>query len=123
MRKRYITSLGKAWAGITIADESLVEMATRLIEETQWRGPMELEIMKDSHGTLQLMEINPRFPAWVYLAVGAGQNLPEAATMLAMGEQVEAFTEYAVGKLFIRYSMDHICDVSDFQNFAVNGEL
>lgn len=122
MRKRYITNLGKAWAGITIADDDLVAMARNLIERTNWRGPFELEIMKAADGTLHLMEINPRFPAWVYLAVGAGQNLPEAAVLLALGEQPESYADFAVGKLFVRYSMDHICDISEFQEFAIAGE-
>ena len=43
--------------------------------QSQWRGPFELECMAgDDH--VHLIEINPRFPAWVYLATGVGLNLP-----------------------------------------------
>jgi carbamoyl-phosphate synthase large subunit len=54
---------------------------------------MELELIKTSGNDLYLIEINPRIPAWVYLAVGAGQNLPEALVKLALGIEVEPFTE------------------------------
>ncbi len=38
-------------------------------------------------------EINPRIPAWVYLAVGAGQNIPEALVNLALGKKVEPYKD------------------------------
>jgi carbamoyl-phosphate synthase large subunit len=59
----------------------------------------------------------------VYLAVAAGQNLPEAIIQLAMGEFVEPFTEYAIGKMFIRYSFDMICSMDEFQQLSTTGEL
>jgi hypothetical protein len=46
-------------------------------------GASEIEIIKDKSGRLYIVEINPRFPAWVYLAVASGQNMPEAAVKLA----------------------------------------
>lgn len=124
MRKTYITDTGKGWAGISLDDESLVEMARQLVEGTKWAGGLELELIKeDSTGHPYLIEINPRFPAWVYLAVGCGQNHPEALVRMAMGEQIEPFEDYEVGKMFIRYSYDMICDLKDFQQIAVMGEL
>ena len=69
------------------------------------------------------MEINPRFPAWIYLSAGAGQNQPACLVKLAMGEKLTPFTEYEVGKLFIRYAWDMIVDVSEFQKFTAFGSL
>lgn len=124
MRKTYITDNGKGWAGIALEDESLVEMAKSMIEKTQWAGGCELELIKeDKTGLVYLIEINPRFPAWIYLAVGCGQNHPEALIQLAMGEEVKPFTGYESGKMFIRYSYDMICNLEDFQKIAVLGEL
>jgi len=70
-----------------------------------------------------LLEINPRIPAWVYLAVGCGQNIPEALVKLAMGQKVPPYTEYLVGKLFIRYSYDLIIDIGEFEQISTLGEL
>lgn len=124
MRKTYITDTGKGWAGISLDDESLIEMARSLVENTKWAGGLELELIKeDSTGDPYLIEINPRFPAWVYLAVGCGQNHPEALVSMAMGEKIEPFEDYEVGKMFIRYSYDMICDLKDFQQIAMVGEL
>ncbi|GAB3929180.1 ATP-grasp domain-containing protein [Mucilaginibacter myungsuensis] len=123
MRKLYITDKGKAWAGITIEDADLLDLARQFTKATNWRGGFELEIMRDADGKLFIMEVNPRFPAWIYLTAGAGQNQPEALVKLAMGEKVEAFSEYQVGKMFIRYAWDHITDVSEFQQLSAFGEL
>jgi|SRR6476661_799088 len=123
MRKLYITDKGKAWAGITIQDEALLALARRFVAATQWRGGFELEIMRTAAGELFIMEINPRFPAWIYLTAAAGQNQPAALLRLALGQSVEPMTEYAVGKMFIRYAWDLITDHTEFQQMAANGEL
>ncbi|MHC1776904.1 MAG: ATP-grasp domain-containing protein [Lentimicrobium sp.] len=123
MRKQFITDKGKAWAGISIDDKKLLAITRQFVSETRWKGAFELEMMKTSDNIYYLMEINPRIPAWVYLAVGVGQNIPEALTNLALGREVEPFTTYDVGKLFIRYSYDMIVDRSEFEKISVNGEL
>jgi len=123
MRKQYITDKGKAWAGITLDDENMLDLTRRLIRETRWRGGMELELVKSGKNELYIIEINPRIPAWVYLAVGAGQNLPEALVKLALGMEVEPFDHYQVGKMFIRYSYDLITDLKEFEKLSTLGEL
>jgi len=123
MRKLFITDKGKAWAGITIDDMTLIDLAKSFIEATRWRGPFELEVMMSQNNIPYIMEINPRFPAWIYLSAGAGQNQPEAYIRLALGEKVDSYTEYAFGKMFIRYSWDNIVDVSQFQKLSSQGEL
>jgi carbamoyl-phosphate synthase large subunit len=123
MRKLYITDKGKAWAGITIADDKLIAIAQQFAAASKWSGGFELELMQDKAGELFIMEINPRFPAWIYLTAAAGQNQPAALVKMALGETVEPLTEYQVGKLFIRYALDHVTDVSEFQQFSAFGEL
>ena len=123
MRKLYITDKGKAWAGITLDDENLIELARKFITVTKWRGGCELEVMLTNDGKPYIMEVNPRFPAWIYLTAAAGQNQPVSLVKMALGEKVEPFTEYEVGKIFIRYSWDLITDVTEFQKISGNGEL
>ncbi|TFV94523.1 ATP-grasp domain-containing protein [Algoriphagus kandeliae] len=123
MRKTYITDKGKAWGGITLQDPEMMKLTDKIISQTRWRGGMELELIRTAKEELYLIEINPRLPAWVYLAVAAGQNLPEALVSLALGQEVKPFHDYAVGKLFIRYSYDMICDLKSFEQFSTKGEL
>lgn len=123
MRKQYITDKGKAWGGITLDDNRMLDLTNHIISQTHWRGGMELELIRTDKNELYLIEINPRLPAWVYLAVGAGQNLPEALVRLALGETVTPFTSYETGKLFIRYSYDMICNLDEFMKLSTSGEL
>lgn len=123
MRKQYITDKGKAWGGITIDDKKLLDITYSLIEKTKWRGGMELELIKTFENEYYLIEINPRIPAWVYLAVGAGQNMPEALLKLALKMDTEPFTHYDIGRMFIRYSYDMLCDLKDFEKLSTTGEL
>lgn len=123
MRKQYITDKGKAWGGISISDKKMLDLTDKFISSTKWRGGFELELMKKKDGEFYIMEINPRIPAWVYLAVGVGQNIPEALVKLALGMETEAFNGFAVGKMFIRYSWDMIVDLEKFQQISTYGEL
>lgn len=123
MRKQYITDKGKAWGGIVIDDEELLKITRDIIRKTEWRGGLELELILTSKEEYYLIEINPRLPAWVYLAVGAGQNLPEAMVTLAQGEEVTPYDSYKTGTMFIRYSYDLIKNISDFEKISIFGEL
>lgn len=123
MRKLYITDKGKAWSGVSLEDDELMEISRRVIENSQWKGGCELEFIKTKKDEYYLLEMNPRFPAWVYLANGCGQNHPEALVKMALGEEVEPFTNYQSGKMFIRYSYDQIVDISEFQKISTMGEM
>jgi len=123
MRKQYITDKGKAWGGISISDEKMLDMTRKFLKNTKWRGGFELELMKNKDSELYLLEINPRLPAWIYLAVGVGQNIPEALVNLALGRKVKPFKSYTVGKMFIRYSWDMIVDREEFEQISIYGEL
>lgn len=123
MRKLYITDKGKAWAGITLDDPKYIELGRKFIEVLKWRGGLELEIMQTADGKPYIIEVNPRFPAWIYLTAAAGQNQPATLVKMALGQKVAPFTEYEVGKMFIRYAWDLITDISQFQQISGNGEL
>lgn len=123
IRKQYITDKGKAWGGIAISGKDMLDLTDKIISSSKWRGGMELELIRTAKDELYLIEINPRIPAWVYLAVGAGQNIPEALVKLAVGDEVQPYSDFKVGTMFVRYSYDLIADFSDFQAITTKGEL
>jgi len=101
----------------------MLNLAEHILSQTKWKGGLELELIRASDNKLYLLEINPRIPAWVYLAVGAGQNIPEALLKLALGMEVKPFDRYDVGKMFVRYSYDMIVDLDRYSSLTINGEL
>ncbi len=122
MRKTTFTDKGKGWAGVAVKDPMLLELTRRFMAATSWRGPCEVEILKTPKGRYLLLEINPRFPAWTYLSVGAGQNLPWAVARLAMGERVEPFSGFKAGAMFVRIALDQLASIEDFEALATSGE-
>jgi carbamoyl-phosphate synthase large subunit len=123
MKKQYITDKGKAWGGISISDEKLLALTRKFLKLSKWKGGFELELMKDNNNEIFILEINPRIPAWIYLAVGVGQNIPEALVNLALERDVKPFEKYDVGKMFIRYAYDMIVDLEEYQKISTLGEL
>ncbi len=88
MRKRDITPEGKTWAGdVSEVPPEFLEPLRQMVRDTNWTGGGELEMVRDAADQLWLIEMNPRFPAWVHGATIAGHNLPammvEAATGVA----------------------------------------
>jgi carbamoyl-phosphate synthase large subunit len=106
-----------------VNNPELEKFARKIINALSWRGPCELEIIKGKDGKFYLIEINPRFPAWVRLAEGSGQNQPAATVLLALGKSIEPLTAYRPGTLFVRHAEDLISDISLMGELSVNGEL
>ena len=121
VKKMSVTELGKIWTGVTISHEAMLEATDRFMAAYKWRGPFELECMVDGD-TIQLIEINPRFPAWSYLATGVGINLPSRMVRAALDLQVPDEMKYEAGKLFIRYTYELVTDMLPFQNLITRGE-
>ena len=121
MKKLALTDKGKAWAGITIADDTLYEASRSLVRATCWKGPLEVEVMREPDGTYQLIEINPRFPAWVYLTAGAGQNVVQVLLEL-MSDGMPADRGYApAGTVYIRYAEDIVIPLAEYESVVMNG--
>lgn len=123
MTKLALTDKGKGWAGITIRDEALVAVAARVVAATKWRGPLEVEALRTGPSKYQVIEINPRFPAWVHLATGAGVDLPRVVVDLALGASPPPLSPYQVGKMFVRISLDQVVDLREFESVVTTGEL
>ncbi len=123
MKKFGLTEKGKAFAGITVEDDKPVKLTGAILKRLEWIGPAECEFLKDEKGNYHLMEINSRFPSWLYLACAAGQNLPLLTVKLALGFPGQPFLSYAAGKLFIRTVTDNYIDVRQLMKLTATGEV
>jgi carbamoyl-phosphate synthase large subunit len=122
MRKTIVTKLGKAWGAVTIGDEELLEVTRRIVRGLMWRGGCEMELLRGAKdGRLYLIEVNPRFPAWVYLATAAGRNLPLGLVKLALGEPLPAYGPYNVGVSMVRHAVEAIGHLSDMEALLSKG--
>ncbi len=79
MEKTLLTADGKTWAGgVAELPPGLWGRLADLVEELEWTGGGEIELIRSWSGELVVMEVNPRFPAWVHGATVCGANLPHA---------------------------------------------
>ncbi|MDQ6954831.1 MAG: ATP-grasp domain-containing protein [Mariprofundaceae bacterium] len=120
MRKQAVTDKGKAWSCVTVDNQQLQHDAQKLAHELQWAGPLEVEMLKEADGNYLLIEINPRFPAWIYLAAEAGCNLPEGLVKLILDTQPE-FQKAKVGMMMIRYAQEIVIDLNTFESMSMHG--
>lgn len=124
MRKLRLTDKGKAWAGITVRDEELLDLTRTVVEGLHWPGPMEIEFIRsNADGRFHLFEINPRFPAWCYLTAGAGLNLPYRHLKLALDRAVPPSLDYRPGTIFVRHATDIICPLDILESLTTKGEV
>lgn len=121
MRKRAVTDKGKAWAGVTVIDEDLLETARTLIKALKWRGPLEVEVIKGQDGKIYLIEINPRFPSWIYLSQAVSTNLPVAVLKILDGQKELRLPPHRPGTFFIRHARELIVNLADFESVLVTG--
>ncbi|MEK8022228.1 MAG: biotin carboxylase [Candidatus Hydrogenedentota bacterium] len=138
IKKMALTEKGKAFGGMTISDKELFAIGRKFIERTKWRGPLEMEFVKATgngaasgvaagsaagDNKYYLIEINPRFPAWIYLASQVGQNLPWAVVRMALGEEIDEFATYEPGRFFVRHAVDIVADLAMLERLTMEGEL
>jgi diaminopimelate decarboxylase len=91
MQKRDLTELSKTWAGdIAEVDEEILTPLRKIIKEINWTGGAEFEMVRDADNQLWLLEVNPRFPAWVHGSTITGRNIPAALVEGATGVKAQA---------------------------------
>jgi len=122
IKKLWITSLGKIWTGVTVRNEKLLEAASSFVSFYRWRGAFEFECIVSGQ-EIYLIEINPRFPAWVYFSAGVGVNLPFRLFQASVGIEPERNWDYEAGRLYIRYTDDLVTDMERFQKAVTFGEV
>lgn len=124
MKKLVLTDKGKGWACVSIRNEDLVELTVRLARVLGWSGALEVEaIYSRDEKAFSLIEVNPRFPAWIYLSKAAGINLPYMYLRLTMGEEVAPVLDYRTGVVFTNYTTNLITDISRIDTLFTAGEI
>jgi carbamoyl-phosphate synthase large subunit len=113
VRKLIISDKGKGNGSVIVRDPRLDEITRRLIEETRWPGPFELEFIRDRRDdSYRLIEINPRFPAWVGFPAQLGANFPAAWVDWLIDGRCVAPPELAPGRFFLRHQIEVTGDIS-----------
>ncbi len=120
-KKLTTTELGKVWSAVSINNPKLLELSQKFVESTGWRGAFEFEAMANG-SEIYLIEINPRFPAWVYFSTQLGVNLPQMMLDLASGKEVEPNFNYEKEKMYMRFVDETMVDFTEFTKLLATKE-
>ncbi|MBI4826674.1 MAG: ATP-grasp domain-containing protein [Nitrospirae bacterium] len=125
MKKMVLTDKGKGWACVSIKNDGLMDLTRKIVKSLKWRGALEVEaIYSKADDAFYLIEINPRFPAWIYLAKAAGMNLPYMLLQKAVnGNKAEEALHYNTGIVFTNYTVNLITDLARIQTLFTAGEI
>lgn len=122
IKKLTTTEIGKIWTGVTIQNEKLMQIAKDFVAFTKWRGPFELECIASMNNVF-LIEINPRFPAWIYFATEIGVNLPQMVIDIMQEKEIEPQLVYPQNKMYVRYTGELVTDFTDYIKLFSTKEL
>jgi carbamoyl-phosphate synthase large subunit len=116
IRKTQLSDKGKGLSGITVNDRILSTLCAQLIRELKWPGPFEIELIRDeATGEYVLIEINPRFPAWVDFPSMLGANYPaRLVEMLGHDGILAAMPDCPAGSFYIRHQIEVVGDINRY---------
>lgn len=121
IRKLLRTANGKGFAGIVVANPALDALSQHIVRALKWNGPFELEFVKVAGRPHALMEINPRFPAWIDFPSQIGCNLPALLFDRLLKHRPRKLDPCEPGRMFVRHSVDLAGDFADFAAMASVG--
>lgn len=113
VRKLIISDKGKGVGSVVVHDVRLEEISTRILRHTRWLGPFELEFVRDDRDDCyRLIEINPRFPAWVGFPEKLGVNYAAAWVEWITGGSCRELPSLEPGTFFLRHQVE-VCGRMD----------
>jgi carbamoyl-phosphate synthase large subunit len=98
---------GESIKGMTIRDDTLIELARDVAEKLELVGPANIQCFREADGSHFLTDINPRFGGGFPLPLAAGGRYPELALALARGERPEPkLGDFREGIVMTRFFSD-----------------
>jgi carbamoyl-phosphate synthase large subunit len=118
---------GKTWGAIPLLLPELTESLAALLAHIRWTGPADAELIRDGvRERFVLIEVNPRFPAWIGFSGMVGPNLPRQLLLAAFDRSAEpASPENGLARdmLFMRTSEELPVQTTTMAFFAGRGEV
>lgn len=114
IRKMHLLAQGKVGVGVTVHNDEILVIAKRIFAHTKWRGPLELEFLFGKNHKPYLIEVNPRFPAWIEFSSKIEYNLPLSLVQMILGQKCEIEKQYDAGKMLIKRTTNIVSDIKAF---------
>jgi len=127
LKKLVMCERGKTWGALATPLPLLLDQLAELLGRIGWRGPADVELIRDSlTDRMELIEINPRFPAWIGYAALIEVNLPRDLVLAAVDRPAAAPASWRTdfgGLVFMRTAEEIPAAASRMAVFVNRGEL
>jgi carbamoyl-phosphate synthase large subunit len=123
IKKVAICSRGSTWSAVNVPNGVLEESFAAFLKHIRWTGPAEAEFIRDRlTDRFYLIEINPRFTAWIGYTATLGSNHPLLTALVALNRQTSAATDDGAA-VFMRSSIEVPVGPGGFAAFSTRGAL
>lgn len=109
MQKMATDGHGETLEGIVVEADDIKRRSIHVLKLLNWIGPAEVEWIVDSRDKQpKFLEINSRFPAWIYLTHWKGRNYPAYYVEYLYSTKVEPPKPPPPGQAFCRQPIDKL---------------
>ncbi|MFQ5763366.1 MAG: ATP-grasp domain-containing protein [Rhodospirillales bacterium] len=114
---------GSTWGAINTRQPELESAFAGFLKHLGWCGPTEGEFIRDERSDrFFLIEVNPRFTAWISFSAALGLNHPLQAVFLALGRDYDP-KPISSELVFMRSCREFPVDTRDFAAISTKGRL
>ena len=96
---------GSSCLAVSVDNEKMVDMCKRLLDELNWVGMADFDILEKGEGDYRIIEINPRVPASLRGAEMSGVNFPQIIVSDMVNGGISHY-EYKTGNYLRFFCLD-----------------
>ncbi len=106
---------GKIWIASTLEGETaqpFVKVLENIVAELKWEGPIEIDCIRDKyHETIFCIDVNPRFPSWIFYASQVNPRLLGKYLKKLLGTGDVVSEETHVPSFYVRFPRSYLSNV------------
>lgn len=124
LKKFGVSDDGQTWSAVTVRPDNFISPLQELTHNARWMGPLEIDVIveEDSERTY-LLDFNPRFPSWIFVATEAGANLPKLLVDLMCGRPPEEMLSAKSGTVCSLHLDDIVIQgIEEFVKLQIDSE-
>lgn len=124
VKKLAVCERGSTWGAICSPQPALEDAFAVFLEHIGWTGAAEGEFIRDElRDRFYLIEVNPRFTAWIYFSAALGSNHPEMLVRTAAGLPVQPQTITNGDLVFLRGALELPVGAASLAAFSMKGAV
>lgn len=100
--RRHRSRLGETELAETFSDSSMILEVMKLGAALAFRGPADIDLVRDDTGAVHVLDINPRFGGGYPVSHLAGIDIPGALVDILRGESVKPDLRYEPGVIMMK---------------------